>query len=152
MTDGLNELRQGGRSGLADLYRRYSVWLTARVAHRFGTDQAEDLVQETWLRIAPYQASGEIRHPKALLLRIASNLAIDAGRRGGNRRSAFEEGEPTVPADPAPQAELLLMKQVILSLPQPLRDVVQVLDCYLALTAGRGVRSARDCRVPGAAQ
>lgn len=30
--------------------------------------------------------------------------------------------------------------------------VVQVLDCYLALTAGRGVRSARDCRVPGAAQ
>lgn len=133
MTDGLNELRQGGRSGLADLYRRYSVWLTARVAHRFGTDQAEDLVQETWLRIAPYQASGEIRHPKALLLRIASNLAIDAGRRGGNRRSAFEEGEPTVPADPAPQAELLLMKQVILSLPQPLRDVF-VLSRFACLT------------------
>lgn len=28
--------------------------------------------------------------------------------------------------------------------------VVQVVDCYLALSAGRGVRSARDCGTPGA--
>ena len=133
MTDGLNGLQQGGRSGLADLYRRYSAWLTARVAHRFGSDQAEDLAQETWLRIAPYQARGEIRHPKALLLRIASNLAIDADRRHGGREADLKEGSSDAPVDSAPQAERLLMKQVILSLPQPLRDVF-LLSRFACLT------------------
>ena len=209
MTDGLDRLQQDGRSGLADLYRRYSAWLTARVAHRFGADQAEDLAQEAWLRIAPYEARGEIRNPKALLLRIASNLAIDAGRRQAGREADLKDGGSDAAGDPALQAERLLLKQVILSLPQPLRElgirdrsdpaenldggadylarqiarfgdvrlalaafnagpgrvarlgripdiretrayVGQVVDCYLALSAGRTVRSARDCGTPGA--
>ena len=133
VTDGLNGLQQGGPAGLADLYRRYSAWLTARVAHRFGVDQAEDLAQETWLRIAPYQARGEIRHPKALLLRIASNLAIDAGRRGGGREAVPDDDAADAPADPPPQTELLLLKQVVLSLPQPWRDVF-VLNRFACLT------------------
>lgn len=133
VTDGLDGIQEDGRPGLADLYRRYSTWLTARVARRFGVDLAEDLAQETWLRIAPYQARGDIRHPKALLLRIASNLAIDAGRRSGRRDAPLDEDALNSPAEPASQAEMLLLKQVILSLPQPLRDVF-VLSRFACLT------------------
>ena len=37
--------------GLADLYRRYAPWLTARMRGRFGAD-AEDIVQDAWVRVA----------------------------------------------------------------------------------------------------
>ena len=36
------------------------------------------------------------------------------------------------------------------SIPETRDYVVAVVDCYLALTAGRGVRSSRDCARPGA--
>lgn len=35
------------------------------------------------------------------------------------------------------------------SIPETQSYVVSVVDCYLALTAGRGVRSSRECAVPG---
>ena len=60
-------------SGLADLYLNHADWLTARL-RRLGVESPDDVVQETYLRIAPYQARGEVRHPKSLLLRIATNL------------------------------------------------------------------------------
>lgn len=86
-------------AALAALYRRYSVWLRARLRARFGADTAEDLVQEAYLRIAPYQARG-IRSPKSLLLRIASNLALDGVAR-----------------------DTLLLKEIVRSIPEKDREV-----------------------------
>jgi RNA polymerase sigma factor (sigma-70 family) len=115
-----------GRSdAISSLYHRYSHWFRARVVKRYGIQDADDLVQETWLRMTPYQAANEVRHPKAVLLRIASNLVAERHTRRTRRGRVVEEvshlGGWAV-EKPA-QADELLAKQIVLGLPQPLRDV-----------------------------
>jgi RNA polymerase sigma factor (sigma-70 family) len=114
-------------SAIEALFRRHSGWLMRALSFRFTPAVAEDLVQEAYLRIAPYQAAGEIRHPKALLLQIATNLANDEFRKA--RRMApggvdNQDGGPshflTAASD---QYEAVLLKDVVLSMPQLFRDV-----------------------------
>lgn len=109
--------------GLEDLYRAWSGWLTARLRKRFG-DDTEDLVQEAWIRAAPYSRSGLIEHPRALLLRIVDNLAIDRARRRAPRPlSSADRIDPTPVIDLASQVDTVLLKQIILGMPPRLRDV-----------------------------
>ena len=106
---------------LAVYYRRYADWLRARLRVRFGADVADDLVQEAYLRIAPYQTRG-IRSPKSLLLRIASNLALDGLAREGVRRRYQQTACPAVEALDSPH-ETLLLKQILQAMPEKDRDV-----------------------------
>ena len=109
--------------GLHDLYLTYSSWLTARLRRRFG-DETEDLVQEAWVRAAPYSRKGLIQHPKALLLKIVDNLVIDRARRRGPAPLTVGDhldADPLV--DPASQSDLVLLKQIVLTMPPRLRDV-----------------------------
>lgn len=109
--------------GLHDLYRAYSGWLTARLRRRFG-DDTEDLVQEAWIRAAPYSRKGLIEHPKALLLKIVDNLVIDRARRKGPASLASNDRlNPDPMVDPASQIDTVLLKQIILTMPPRLRDV-----------------------------
>ncbi|OJU10321.1 MAG: hypothetical protein BGN86_15505 [Caulobacterales bacterium 68-7] len=110
-----------------DLYRRHAAWLGDRLRRRFGPmleADAEDLVQETYVKLAPHQAS-LVRRPRALLMRVASNLAKDLLRRRAVRSRHAE----TVGLDPEAgktrddAAGLLAAKDVILSLPADYRDV-----------------------------
>lgn len=124
-------------ASVEDLYRRYSSWLTAMLRRRFHPDVAEDLMQEAYLRIAPYQAAGEVRHPQGLLLRIAENLAYNQSRstlraRRGARRLAEVRRchEPHANAD---QLEALLLKQVVAALPKSCREVF-MLSRYAGMT------------------
>lgn len=104
---------------IARLYRQYSGWLVRRVRGRYSHG-ADDLVQETYLRIAMYIPTGEIPQPKALLLKIASNLARDWAAKDRRHLSAghrcdhvcSNEGETAI-----------LLEQIILGLPEGLRDV-----------------------------
>lgn len=113
----------GGNAGLGDLYRLYSGWLTARVRRRYG-DEADDLTQEAWLRVSPYLREGAIAHPKALLLRIVENLAIDRRRRVGPRPLEQTDRADIKPSvDPASQVDEILLKQIIFSMPPKLRTV-----------------------------
>lgn len=107
-------------SGMAELYRRHSAWLSSRL-RRLGVNGVEDIVQETYLRIAPYQARGDVQHPKSLLLRIATNLIAEEGRRAQRRQRHVAEsmGWSETPS----QAEAVLIKQLVLGLPQPERDI-----------------------------
>ena len=41
---------------------------------------AEDLVQEAWIRLACYESKQVVERPEAFMMRIALNLAIDAHR------------------------------------------------------------------------
>lgn len=112
---------------LEALYRRYAGWLTARLRRRFGAAMAEDLTQETYLRIAGIPAE-EIAHPKALLMRTAVNLGYDqarfhARRAGITRVLAQCDAADIDIADPASQGEGLTLKQIILDLPPLYRDV-----------------------------
>lgn len=122
--------------GLADLYRRYADWLRALLRRRYGAD-AEDLVQETYIRIAPYHAASKVRHPQALLLRIADNLARDRLRREAKDRrirALLEEAAVGLaPAAQANQLEALLFKQVLLGLAPIYRDVM-ILSRFSGLT------------------
>ena len=119
MSDRSGELEEEVGPGLGELYRQYSAWLTARLRRRFG-DEAEDLTQEAWLRAAPYSEAGVIRHPRALLLRIAENLAIDRRRRAG---PAGDPVDPEAHPEPAAQMDFVLLKQIVLTMPVHLRDV-----------------------------
>lgn len=106
--------------GLDELYRHHARWLSIRL-RRLGVVAVDDVVQETYLRIAPYQARGEVQHPKSLLLRIAINLVAEEGRRTQRRQRHVAEsmGWTETPS----QAETVLIKQLVLGLPQPERDI-----------------------------
>lgn len=109
---------------LRTLHGRYSAWLKTRLVKRYGAQDAEDLVQETWLRLSSYWPATDIRYPRAFLLRVAANLAADRRARQTRKSEYLDHAGANGPDVSLPtQAEALLVKEVILSLPEPLRDV-----------------------------
>ena len=54
----------------------------------------DDIVHDAYLRLEQYRAEATVREPEAFLVRAASNLAIDIGRR--RMRSPFVEGDAAV--------------------------------------------------------
>lgn len=132
--------RDGGRSlgskhrpepdaDLDERFRSLAPWLERTLRRRYGGPDVDDLVQESFIRLARYDAQQRGRRPRALLLRIAGNLLRDAGRRAGARRrnlhvsidaAGFDESRLVQAAD---QHATLALKDAILRLPVPLRDV-----------------------------
>lgn len=114
------------RGRLDRLYRLHSPWLIAQIRRRFGWD-AEDVVQEAWLWIIPMSARSDIPHPKALLLKVASNIAITRARQVRRRAELLAEAMPQgAVSQAADQAEGVMLRDVVLSLPQSLRDRIVV--------------------------
>ncbi len=146
--DGSNPAAPADDGGLDDLYRRYSGWLKAMLRRQHGADDADDLVQEAYLRLAPLHAAGEIRHPQGLLLRIARNLALN-GHRGAARRRRrdyrFSElaHHADVHAD-TEQSQAVLYRQVLDSLPGPYRDIF-LLNRHVGMTYDQ---IAAHCDIP----
>lgn len=125
MTYGTEGLQEHERRAVAAVYERYSAWLRARLVHRYGVQDAEDIIQETWLRLTPYEGVGAIRYPKALLLKIAANLANDRYARR-KRDEAYADHCARLDGwgvQQAAQTEDVFTRQMVLGLPQPLRDV-----------------------------
>jgi len=98
-----------------------------------GADQAADLVQETYIRVASYEAA-DIRHPKALLLRIATNLLRDM-RRKDAVQSAWAAGAVHPVSTPDDQAQAVQLRDILLSMPPLYRDVF-VLNRFRGMTYG----------------
>lgn len=125
---------------IAGLFRTYGAWLARALRRRYG-EQAEDLAQEAFMRAAKYgEAGAVIRHPKALLLRIAHNAAADQAQRHSEavaRASVVIEFSDYVlePSQSAEQIELLLLKQLIMRMPPIYRDVF-VLSRFRAMSYG----------------
>lgn len=120
----MTEYRQFRRTepaGLETLYRDHADWLGRRLRRHVASDQAADLVHETYVRIAPLAAEG-VRHPKALLIKIAMNLLRDDKRRAAVR-SAHAARERVSEATFADQAETLQLKAIVQSMPPLYRDV-----------------------------
>lgn len=107
--------------GLDSLYRRHSDWLARRLRAYVGADEAADVVQETYIRAAPYPGTA-IRHPKSFLLRIAVNLIRNEGRRRG-RGDRLERDIAAPDHVDAPQIDQVLLKQIVLAMPSLYRDV-----------------------------
>ncbi|KQW67045.1 hypothetical protein ASE17_20475 [Phenylobacterium sp. Root77] len=127
---------QDSRPSLATLFQLHARWLRALMLRHYDID-ADDVVQETYIRLAPFHAANEIRHPQALLARVAHNLARNKLRAEANRRritSALERQYDLAGGADAPdQLEALLFKQAILSLPPIFRDVM-VLSRFTGLS------------------
>lgn len=111
-------------AALERLCRRHDGWLRGKLRRRYGAVLADDLTQDTYLRAAPYEVAGTIRHPKAFLMEIADNLARDWFR--STRREAGQEESDLAfqrAADGAPQEAAINLRQIVLALPDKLRDV-----------------------------
>src|SRR5262245_3996575 len=84
--------QRGDHAAFEELVRRCSRLVFARLYLETGdTHQAEDLLQETLL--IAYRTLGQLTHIerfRAWLLRIAQNVAIDAGRRRSVHKRAME--------------------------------------------------------------
>lgn len=117
--------------GLNRLYRRYAAWLARRVGARIGPDAAADVVQETYLRVAPH-AAGDIRHPKAFLLKVAMNLVRDEHRREVRRSRALDLQRPPEAESPS-QIDRIMLEDIIAGMPQIQRDVF-VLSRFSGMT------------------
>jgi RNA polymerase sigma-70 factor (ECF subfamily) len=54
-----------------------------RFVHAFveSREEAEDIIQEAYVRLLRYSAHHEVEHPERLLFSAARNLAVDARRR-----------------------------------------------------------------------
>jgi RNA polymerase sigma-70 factor (ECF subfamily) len=117
------------------LYRRYAGWLARAMSMRLRSSpiEVDDIVQETYVRVARYGAADAARHPKALLLRIAVNLARDQMRRNVVR-GGLAPPEDVERIGIAPdQHETAQLKLAILALPPIYRDVF-VLSRFTGLT------------------
>lgn len=94
--------------------------------------QAEDLVQEAWIRFNEVAKQEVLREPRNYLYRIVRNLALDGRRRRDVERRIFNESSPEIIAslpDVAPSAEqasidrdnLRLLQEALRELPRRTR-------------------------------
>lgn len=68
----------GGATSLADVYKRLAGELRHFLRGRRGADDAEDLVQDSFVRLLETGRTQEIANPRAWLYRTGANLAADA--------------------------------------------------------------------------
>ena len=77
------------RTLLDALYRKYNAALRAFLArHRLNRDEVADIVQETYCRVLKSGELETIRHPRAFLFQVASNVVLNAAK---HRRSVGED-------------------------------------------------------------
>lgn len=116
---------------LDERFRALAPWLSRALGRRYGLRpaDAEDVVQESFIRLNRYSASARARHPRALLLKIAINITRDAQRRLFSRAAerhvpvdSLHTSPPVSLVQPADQAFLVDLKATILGLPEPIRE------------------------------
>lgn len=66
---------------LAGLYQAHAHELHGFARRRVGRQEAEDVVQDTYLHLLQRGAAATLEHPRAYLFRIAANLAVDLARK-----------------------------------------------------------------------
>lgn len=105
---------------IADLFHRYREELTRRLVSMVKSHEtAADLVQDTYVRLLRLGDAHVVEQPRALLHRIAANLAIDHLRKEKNGVQAFDDMDAAmaVPSQsPSPERELLAKQRLRLCL------------------------------------
>ena len=119
------EPRPESDTPVSALYRRHGSWLLSALRRKFGRDAAEDLAQDVYLRLSSRPPEEDIHNPKAYLMTVAGHLAIDAARKRRRQMpseplASFDEWTT---GEDSTQFEFIAVKEAILSMPAPLRDV-----------------------------
>jgi RNA polymerase sigma-70 factor, ECF subfamily len=125
---------------IENLYNSFRAELKGFIAAR-TRDQAlaEDLVQDTFVRLAGYCGSGRsCTNPKSLLFKVAANLITDHFRQNPRRDMRSSVQADLAPADPEepPKADrgnlnkefLECFLPLIDQLPEPYREAVRLAD------------------------
>jgi RNA polymerase sigma factor (sigma-70 family) len=73
------------------------------------SDEADDLVQEAWVRLACYEKDRDVVQPEAFLMRAALNLSIDAYRARVSHGEEVLIDEVMDLEDGAPTAEEIML-------------------------------------------
>ncbi len=98
-------------------------WLRAQLRRRGCThEDAEDLIQQAYLRVFEYCRRGEVREPEKVLVRTVSNLSLNARRDQGRRPMVEGPLEEMLLVDAAPLPDEALAAQ------ERLRQVVSKLE------------------------
>ncbi len=118
---------------VSDMIRRHHDALVGFLRRRLRvSEDADDVAQETYVRLMQYEGSREIRSPASMLFRIAINVANDLGRfqvarRESDRRS-LDDVElvcelPSAERELEARQDLELLYQAIAELPPKCRQV-----------------------------
>jgi RNA polymerase sigma-70 factor (ECF subfamily) len=108
---------------LNNLFHRHSKELLAFAGWRIGESEAEDLVQDAYLRLLQHPEPETIGNPRAYLYKVTANLGFDHHRKE-NVRSKYIETDDLDPDDllsslPGPDALMegeLLMRNCLTAL------------------------------------
>lgn len=121
-----NDEEQGG---LKAWHASHSTWLHGFLcrALRVQPTEADDIVQDTWLRVIRISLA-EVEQPRAFLSRVALNLFRDRRRhdavRAAHRHLVLASDRDRI--DPRAMTEQEAdreLERAILDLPEPIRDV-----------------------------
>ncbi|CUS37592.1 RNA polymerase sigma factor [Candidatus Nitrospira nitrificans] len=125
---------------IASLFHQYREELTRRIVTMVKSHEtAADLVQDTYVRLLRLGEAHAVEQPRALLHRIAANLAIDHLRKEKNGVHALDgmDAAMAVPSQsPSPERELLakqrlrLCLRVIEQLPRRSREAFVLCRVY----------------------
>ena len=72
---------QAANTALGGLYETYAPELHGFARRRVGRQEAEDIVQDTYLHLLQRGTAATLEHPRPYLYRIAANLAVDFARK-----------------------------------------------------------------------
>ena len=76
---------------IATLYRNEHRPLTAYVRRRLGSEEADDVVQESFVNLLRSGDLARLMQPRSYLYRIASNLIVDRCRRRRREDDSFSD-------------------------------------------------------------
>jgi RNA polymerase sigma-70 factor (ECF subfamily) len=122
----MDAVARGDERALGALVERHAAGLHAHLVRSCGSrDDAEDLLQETWVRVArgarTYRAGRPVR---PWLHGIAANLANDLWRRRAVRRRLLREAPPEPPARGLAALDGLALRERVARLPERSREVL----------------------------
>jgi RNA polymerase sigma-70 factor (ECF subfamily) len=115
------------------------AWVASRIV---PPHEIEDIVQETYVRVCQFKTKGEIREPRALMMKTARNIALDYIKKAEVRLSSslFDEEElkdrqfSNKTANPFDQAasdqEFSQFCEIVRQLPQQCKKVFVLKKVY----------------------
>lgn len=118
-------------AALAGLYQAHAGELHGFARRRAGRQEAEDVLQDTYLHLLQRGTAATLEHPRPYLFRITANLAVDLARKTKIRLRYAGEGlgfdcNAEAPASPGAAAagamELRRLQASLAKLPPLCRD------------------------------
>jgi len=107
--------------------------LVKRLVWRLGSSEdADDVVQDTYIKLHDLDMMDDIRNPRSYLFRIADNMAVDRLRKRSSDKRYIVEGEQMPEAgsnEPSPEnivdyrQRLSRLEEILAKLPERQRDV-----------------------------